>query len=142
MCGVEVRSGGERGREIRTFDALFPNNSYFSEAAAIYPTNLFDINPNISLQLTQRITVQCLWDFMWRTRVDDAIYAPPGVRLVRPEESKVRFTGHAISVACEVEAFDWLRGACAFSCFDAGPGIKAAGGKDLIYLTIWCKLQF
>ena len=83
-------SSGDRGNDgsTETFDPLFPNNSYFSEAAVLSPSNLIDINPSLSVRPSDRLEVLAMWDFVWLTSEDDAAYGPPGVRLFDPADSQ------------------------------------------------------
>jgi len=68
---------------VGTFDVLYPNLSYFTDAPVFYPGNTMDIQPNISAHVNTELTVQSGCDFIHRLDADDAVYEPPGIPLVR-----------------------------------------------------------
>jgi len=95
---------GDRDRNdgrLETFNAYFPNNSYFSEAAIFAPANLYDLNLNAELQLFETLRLVMLWDFLWRYSNSDAIYVPPGRPAFPGNSSDRRFIGDTISLATE-----------------------------------------
>lgn len=137
-------SSGARGsrRTTETFDPLFPNNSYFSEAAVLSPSNLIDVNPSITLRPTERLELVAMWDFVWLTSEDDAAYGPPGVPLFDPANSTGRFVGHSMS-AKGVYQFDRHASlTLAYTHFFAGGAVSSAGGDDVDYLAVWYEFKF
>jgi hypothetical protein len=67
---------------LGTFDVLYPNLGYFTDAPVFYPGNTADIQPNISAHPTAALTLQTGCDFIRRIEKSDAIYEPPGIPLV------------------------------------------------------------
>ncbi|HEX2492197.1 MAG TPA: alginate export family protein [Steroidobacter sp.] len=67
---------------VGTFDVLYPNLGYFTDAPVFYPGNTADFQPNISAGLNA-VTLQIGCDFIYRVEATDAVYEPPGVPLVR-----------------------------------------------------------
>jgi hypothetical protein len=79
------RASGDKGRgdsKLGTFDPVYPNLSYFTDASPIYPGNSADLEPNLTVTPMPGVTVQGGVDMIWRVSNQDAIYAPPGVPLV------------------------------------------------------------
>jgi hypothetical protein len=74
------RSAGDD--TVGTFDVLYPNLGYFTDAPVFYPGNSADIQPNVSARLGAELALQAGCDFIWRVEKTDAIYEPPGVPLV------------------------------------------------------------
>ena len=137
-------SSGARGddRTTETFDPLFPNNSYFSEAAVLSPSNLIDVNPSLTLKPTEKLELLAMWDFVWRTSDEDAVYGPPGVPLFDPEDATGRFVGHSLS-AKGVYQFDRHSSLIlAYTHFFAGQAVISTGGDDVDYLALWYEFKF
>ncbi|MEM1331697.1 MAG: alginate export family protein [Planctomycetota bacterium] len=137
-------SSGDRGNEgsTETFDPLFPNNSYFSEAAVLSPSNLIDINPSLTVRPSDRLEVLAMWDFVRLTSEDDAAYGPPGVRLFDPADSEGRFLGHSLSLK-GTSQFDRNSSlTLAYTHFFAGRAVSSAGGDDVDYFALWYEFRF
>lgn len=143
-CRIDWVSGDHDRDDGRasTFDALYPNNSYFNEAAAFAPANLRSIIPTLGLRPTERVTIDILWDFAWRDSTSDAVYAPPGVPAFPVDATRARFVGHSITTTAEWQVRDDLALTAAFTHLEAGPAITDAGGRDLDYLAIWVNWWF
>ncbi len=88
-----VASGDSKRGDLRlgTFDVLYPNLSYFTDAPLYFPGNSMDFNPSLRLKPVANITVQLGADFIFRITTDDAIYQPPGIPLVRGNGGGPRF---------------------------------------------------
>ncbi|MGB0679334.1 MAG: alginate export family protein, partial [Polyangiales bacterium] len=85
------RSVGD-GR-LGTFDALYPNLKYFSEAGLIVPSNLIDLHPGLALRYGPW-QLKFDWDVFWRYSTADAVYGPPGVVVIPAAASDARFISH------------------------------------------------
>ena len=121
---------------MNTFNALFPNNSYFSEAAIFAPANLIDLNPMLTLHPRDDLTLTLLWDFLWRYDTSDAIYVPPGLPAIPGDATDARFIGHSLSIAAEWRVRERLTVFAAYAHFQAGPAVTKAGGKDQDYFLV------
>lgn len=137
-------SSGNRGNDgsTETFDPLFPNNSYFSEAAVLSPSNLIDINPSVTVRPTDRLEVLAMWDFVWLTSEDDAAYGPPGVPLFDPADSDGRFVGHSLSAKGTYQFNRHSSLTLAYTHFFAGEAVSSAGGDDVDYFAAWFEFKF
>jgi hypothetical protein len=81
---------------VETFDVIYPNLGYFTDAPVFYPGNTADVQPNVSARPITSLTVQAGCDFIRRLETTDAVYEPPGVPLVRGDG-----TGeHAAATLC------------------------------------------
>lgn len=130
---ANVISGGSSSGQLNTFNALFPNNSYFSEAAALAPANLVDLNPTLTVFPSEDVTLNLMWDHLWRFDEGDGIYVPPGTPAIRGKDSRGRHIGHSISLLAEWEWTERTKPFAAFTHFDAGSAIRSAGGNDVDY---------
>ena len=106
MLSVNVASGDDDPADntFRTFDALYPRGSYFSELAQLGPANFFNLNPYLSIQPVETLSVTFDLDLYWRLETADGVYAPPGNIIRRPAGSPERFVNSALSAAIEWEA--------------------------------------
>ncbi len=140
---ANIQSGARGGREItETFDPLFPSNSYFSEAAALSPSNLMDINPSVRLHPSPGLQIDGSWDFVWRTSEQDSVYAPPGVPLFEPEGSAGRFVGHSVSVRATQKLGRGATVNSAYTHFFVGDAMRTAGGEGIDYFALWMDWKF
>ena len=139
---ANVISGGSSNGTLRTFNALFPNNSYFSEAALFAPANLIDVNPTLSVTPREGVVVTAMWDHLWRFDVDDGIYVPPGVPVLGGNTSDERYIGHSLSLLAEWELTERVKAFAAYTRFEAGPAVDEAGGGDVDYLLFGVDLSF
>ncbi len=79
------RASGDHRRgdgKLGTFDPLYPNLAYFTDASPIYPGNDADLEPNVTVTPVAGVTLQAGIDILWRVSNQDAIYVPPGIPLV------------------------------------------------------------
>jgi hypothetical protein len=81
---------------VGTFDVIYPNLGYFTDAPVFYPGNTADVQPNVSVRLMTSLTLQTGCDFIYRLETTDAIYEPPGIPLVRGDGTG----NHAAATLC------------------------------------------
>ncbi|MEM8947378.1 MAG: alginate export family protein [Planctomycetota bacterium] len=122
---------------LGTFNALFPNNSYFSEAAIFAPANLYDLNLSLDAQLTDSLTAVVLYDFLWRYSTQDAIYVPPGVPGVDGDTSGERSIGNTISIALEWRPKSSFEATAAYVHLEPGDALTAVGGQEADFFLLW-----
>ena len=83
VSGGRASGDTQRGDgKLGTFDPVYPNLSYFTDASPIYPGNSADIEPNITFFPFAGVTVQTGIDILWRVSNQDAVYVPPGIPLI------------------------------------------------------------
>lgn len=130
---------GDRSRTdktLSTFNAYFPNNSYSSEAAIFAPANLIDLNLNADLNLSERVSIVFLCDFLWKYSVTDGVYVPPGVTAIEGSTSDARYIGNTLSVASRWSRGNSFETTLAAVYFDAGSVVRNAGGLDSEFLLL------
>ena len=127
--------------DLQTFNALYPNLIYFSEATALSPTNAYSIYPYVDLKLRKNVKLYLGSNILWRQSTNDALYRPIYIPVVRDTESDSSYTGqfaqaqlywwpfggstHQFSGNIQVRAF-YVRGI-------SGNVIDDAGGRDFNY---------
>lgn len=139
---ANIISGGHSDDRVQTFNAIFPNNSYFSEAAIFAPANLIDLNPMLTIHPRDDLTLTLMWDFLWRYDTSDAIYGPPGVPAIAGDATGERFVGHSLSISAEWQVRERLKLFAAYTNFQAGPAVTDAGGDDLDYFLVGLDWSF
>ena len=84
-----LASGDDHAGDLRlgTFDVVYPNLGYFTDAPVFYPGNTTDVQPNVTLRLSTLSTLQTGCDFIFRNERADALYDPPGIPLARPADT-------------------------------------------------------
>jgi hypothetical protein len=91
---LDVLSGGDNtGGVVRTFNALYPNYAFSTEATLEAPANLIQPSLNADLHPAPGVAVQYKAEGLWRYSTRDAFYAAPLFPLVAPSAHAGRFSG-------------------------------------------------
>jgi hypothetical protein len=139
-----VASGDARPHDgtLGTFDVLYPNLGYFTDAPLFYPGNTADVQPNLTLSPIRALTLRAGADVIWRLSRHDAIYAPPGLPLVPGDGTGSR---HAVTLSY-VRAglkvsrrIELLAGAVHGA---VGQPLQRAGGRDAAYGFLQATARF
>ena len=134
---VASGDGDPNDGKLETFNGLYPNPSYFSDATLIAPANLIDLQPYLQLHLSERIEMQLGWNAIWKHRRADAIYGTPvPLRPLPASAGGPRFVGHQQQLSAEWAASEHWRWSASYVHFDAGAGLRAAGGRSLDFLQL------
>lgn len=128
--------------DLGTFNAMFPNNSYFSEAAIFAPANLYDVNLNLDVDLVERLKLVVLWDFLWRYSKRDAVYIPPGIPVFSVVNSEERFIGNTFSSALEWRPSQSWEITASYVHFEPGQSVEDVGGREADFVLLWATLFF
>ena len=128
---ADVLSGGDpKAARVATFNALYPNVAYSTEATIEAPANL--IQPGIVLSATplRSVSLQYTLEGLWRYSTRDAFYAAPLAPLVRPDGSHDAYSGleQQLRGVWRLNAHLTLTGALVH--FSAGDFIRRGGGRD------------
>lgn len=125
-------------KTLGTFDVLYPNLGYFTDAPVYYPGNTADFQPNVTVNLPGGASVRAGSDVIFRISRRDAVYAPPGIPLIRGDG-----TGPSFVAALSYLRADWPISANVLLTVSAvhgstGDVVRRAGGRDFNYgaLTI------
>ena len=129
-------AGGDRqpgDGKIDTFDTLYPNLSYGTDAGYFFPGNSWDASVAISVQPIARSTVQAGVFGYWRVSSSDAIYQPPGLVLVRGDgtgSNRVAVLPF-LKVAYRIDRYSEVSASAVRLV--AGPVLTNAGGRSANY---------
>lgn len=143
---ADIASGDRDADDDRleTFNALYPNPSYFSDAALISPANLVDLQPNMSWSWPgSGRSLYVGWNLLWKQRGDDAVYTTP-VPLTAVEGSAGRggFVGHQVQISGAQDFGEHLRIEASAVRFDPGRALSHAQNGTIEFLQLVITLRY
>lgn len=123
------------GKNLNTFNPLFPNPFYSSLSALLGPSNVTDTGPTLRLTLDRKTSLGLESPFYWRTSQHDGIYGFAG-NLIRPGTlSSARFVGVQPGVTLDRSISRHFSSSVAYFRFFAGQFLEQTPpGKDVGYL--------
>ena len=127
---------------LGTFDALFPNPAYTTDAAIFRPRNFYELHPVVSLDVSQNFNLLFEWNFLWRVETDDAVYAVPGFPLVPGPASDERYIGNVFDVIATWRLSSHMTLQASYVHAMLGDVIKDAGGEDIDFALFQTMLKF
>lgn len=125
------RSGGDG--TLGTFDVLYPNLGYCTDAPLTYPGNDRGVQPNITLKPFRELSVQSGVDVLFRSSSHDAIYAPPGIALIRGNGHEGNFITALSYLKAVWRLSPHVEWAGSYVHASVGPLVKDHGGRDANY---------
>ena len=131
-ANITSGDGSSGDNRLGTFNPLFPNLSYFNEAALLAPQNHMDIHPSLTLSLTPRLQVTGGADWFWKTRRSDDIYRGPGVGI--GARGGHRTIGRQADINVRWRPAGAVEVKLAYVRFDVGEALQRRSGADLNYL--------
>ena len=91
---ADVLSGGDNTHgTVHTFNALYPNYAYSTEATIEAPANLVQVGGVLSFTPVSPLTLHYTLEGNWRYSTRDAFYAAPVFALIPPDGTSRRFSG-------------------------------------------------
>lgn len=136
---LDIASGDadpQDGR-LQTFNALYPKAAYFSEASLLAPANLIDIQPTLTVTPRPGLTTELGWQLAWKHRRADAIYTTPAPLAALPGSTDTpRRIGQQYKWETTWQASQHWQWRAQLAWFQAGPGLRAAGGRDTLFASM------
>lgn len=142
---TELISGDKKYNDDRleSFNPLFPRGGYFGLAAIIGPTNLADIHPSISFELSKKTDLSFDCDIFWRFSNNDGIYAPSTQLIYSGKNTSESFIGQQYATELTFTPNQFLYFRVEFTWFKAQEFLKASGpGKDILFAGFTSQLRF
>ena len=129
---IAVRTDGFSGgapsaSRIRTFNPLFPNFAYSTEAGLQSPSNLRKVGIVGTVQPTGRLEIRYREEGLWRYSAADAFYVPGGFAPLAPDGSGGRWIGLQQQLLAQLTISKPLDLTVAYVNFRAGSFIYRAG---------------
>jgi len=139
--GVASGDGRPNDKSLGTFDVLYPNLGYFTDAPVYYPGNTADAQPNVTLHITPFLSMRAGSDFVFRVSKRDAVYAPPGIPQIRGDG-----TGPAFVAALTYIRADWTINShvqLSVSAVHSSTGslVESSGGRNFNYGALTLDLR-
>jgi len=129
--------GDLHDRLLGTFNAMFPKAPYFSEASLLAPANLVDLQPSLTLQPATAITTTIGWQLAWKQRRADAIYVTPMPATPLPGSAGGdRRIGQQYKWETAWQASTDWQWQLHLDWFQAGRGLRQAGGRDTAFISV------
>jgi hypothetical protein len=125
-----LRGGGGGNGTVHTFNALFPNYAYSTEATIEAPANLIQAGATLGFHPAEALTVTYTLESLWRYSVHDAFYAAPTVPLIPPDNTSRRFTGIEQQLEANWRINKFFDVTAAYVHFEPGAFLRAAHAKS------------
>lgn len=138
----DLISGGQTSRRVSTFDPLFQSNNYFNEGGFISPSNLYNLNPRLSFQLSRTLSLEVGVNFLWRFDTSDGVYVPPFNTVAGAAPNGERYLGTAYNAALAWDPHPSFDLSLGFTHHEAGPSLTSVGGQSVDYLQITARIEF
>lgn len=136
---LDIASGDRDAHDGRlgTFNALYPKSAYFSEASLLAPANLVDVQPTLTLSPRAGLSTEIGWQLAWKHRRSDAVYTTPAPLAAVPGTAGTsRRIGQQYKWETTWQASDHWTWKGQLAWFDAGPGLREAGGSDTLFASV------
>ena len=133
---ADALSGGDpKADHVSTFNALYPNVAYSTEATIEAPANLIQTGVVLTASPTPTLSLQYTLEGLWRFSSKDAFYAAPLFPLVRPDDSNDRYSGLEQQLRGVWRITPSVTLTSAIVRFSAGAFIRRGGGSDETFGT-------
>lgn len=127
---------------LGTFNPLFPKLPYFSEANLVAPMNLLDIQPNVTLAITPKVSLNVGWNPFWKQETADAVYSSALAPIKGTAGGADRFIGQQTSATLAWAATTHLTIAGTYVHYTPGERIKLVGGREGDFVAVWAQFLF
>jgi hypothetical protein len=129
--------------DLQTFNALFPNGSFFGELTPVGPYNLITMGPTATAKIAANIEVEVQTLFHWRESLRDGVYNVPG-NLVRPggtsRARRIGTQGSASITWAPSRTFDLM---AYYGFFDAGRFLNETGpSKTTHFMGVQARFRY
>lgn len=141
---ANLTSGDQDARDSRleTFDPLFPNLAYFSEAATLAPQNHIDLQPELALSVSPTLTVRASANWFWRAETSDAVYRAGGAALPGTAGSSGRLTAHQAELELQWRASETLEVRASLLNWRPADMLRLRGAEEGLFAVASIGLQF
>jgi hypothetical protein len=119
---------------IGTFDPIYPNLSYYTDASVSYPSNVWDIEPQISIRPMPTLDVQVGVDLTSRLSRRDAVYQSGVPRLLGTGQGG-SFLGALYSLKAVWTPTEHITFSTSFVHGTPGDVIEEAGGETFDFAS-------
>lgn len=139
---LNVTSGDSDGADgkVETFNPLFPNLSYFNEAALLAPQNHINVHPSLAFKLSPRLQAGTGVNWFWKTARADDVYRGPGI--ATGAKGGARNVGRQIDVNLLWQPRRNVEIKASYVRFDIGDALRAISGSDTDFVMMSMQTKF
>jgi hypothetical protein len=136
----DTRSGD---RTLGTFNALFPKGKYFGELSPIGPYNIINLNPAVTFDLRDDLSVGLAGQAYWRYALQDGVYDIPGNLIRSGQGARGRVIGQQVEATVDWRATPELELSASLSAFRPGDFIRETGpARTLAMIGLEANFRF
>ncbi|HKW64430.1 MAG TPA: alginate export family protein [Candidatus Acidoferrum sp.] len=131
------------GKDLHTFNPLFPNPMYSSVSALLGPSNLTDVGPTIRLTLNSKTAISPEMPFYWRSSTRDGLYNFAGIQIRPGNLSTARFVGYQPGLVLDHTFSPHFSSTVGYFYFFTGQFLREtppAKGVGYLYATLTLRL--
>ncbi|TDU31856.1 alginate export protein [Panacagrimonas perspica] len=140
---VASGDGDPDDSRLQTFNALYPNPSYFSDAALIAPANLIDLQPNVGLPLSESMRLYAGWNLLWKHRRADAVYTTPvPLTPVAGSAGRARWIGQQAQCSAQWTPREFVSVEASYVHFRPGRALSSLQEQPIDFLQLVLTLSF
>jgi hypothetical protein len=127
---------------VHTFNALYPNYSYGTEAVLEAPANLIEAGMDVHVYPNHAVDFQYTGAGLWRYTTHDAFYAAPLFPLIPGNAGNQRYIGieHQIAGNWRVNSFVTMRATLVH--YSVGQFVSDARGRDTNFAMLYVATRF
>ena len=135
---ADAASGDGRAKDghLGTFNPLFPNGYYVSLSGYTGYTNFIHVKPSVTVTPAKSVTILASAGLLWRETTADAVYVQPDSPVSRTAGHGDPWTGIYQQLRIDWAVTKNVATALEAVHFQAGDGVRAAGGHDSDYLGV------
>jgi hypothetical protein len=136
-------SGGRSDSDrLATFNPLFPNFAYSTEAALQSPSNLVKAALLAEVEASDKIKLEYRGEALWRYSAADAFYTPVGTPLIPPDGSADRSLGVQQQLKATWKATPRFTVSSAVVHFAPDSFLERAGLSDALFAMLELEAKF
>ncbi|MEM7251109.1 MAG: alginate export family protein [Pseudomonadota bacterium] len=129
--------------DLETFNPLFPRGNYFSAAAVLGPRNFFNLNPHLTVHISEDVSVSTNVNFFWRLEKTDGVYSPAGQIIRAPAPGAGRYVATSFSVELAWELSRHFDATATYARLEPGSFIRDTGEDDAIdFIELTVRFRF
>lgn len=121
---------------VETFNPLFPNGLYFTQAGYTGYANLLHLKPSLALSPSVGVDVLAAVGVQWRATTADAVYVQPSIPVPGTAGSPGRHSGTYGQLRVDWQVGHHVRTSVELVRFMIGDVIRRAGGRDVDYVGV------
>ena len=138
-------ASGDRRRgdgQLNSFDPLYPNLGYFTDAPIDIPINWQGFEPSLTLSPRADVTVKLGSDVRYRNSKGDSLYATSGFPLIGPTQAGTAFVDALTFAHVTWRATRHIQIDAGYVHGSAGKVLAASGGQDLDFGLLQAAFRF